>query len=211
MPSGSAPRRWAGIAWANEPSGRGWTPIFGGSSASATSATIVRSASWSRSSSGGIAASTSAPTGTEGGRSDRPWRRVYRRVACDPCPRKPRQSLDNLSLERDAVLLYDALAAIEKEPKRPPRSGGSRPTSGATPTSGRASSKSAARRCRPGRHAPAARRGDHPARPAVRDRAVSDLVTALEGDEEEIYESQSSPEVAAIAADEPSMPRSGSN
>jgi VIT1/CCC1 family predicted Fe2+/Mn2+ transporter len=33
-------------------------------------------------------------------------------------------------------------------------------------------------------------------------RAVSDLVTALEGDEEDIYERQSSPEVAAIAADE---------
>jgi len=33
-------------------------------------------------------------------------------------------------------------------------------------------------------------------------RAVSDLVTALEGDEEEIYGEQSSPEVEAIAADE---------
>ena len=33
-------------------------------------------------------------------------------------------------------------------------------------------------------------------------RAVSDLVTALEGDEEDMYESQSSPEVADIAADE---------
>ena len=27
-----APRRWAGIACTNDPSGRGWTPIFGGSS-----------------------------------------------------------------------------------------------------------------------------------------------------------------------------------
>jgi hypothetical protein len=33
-------------------------------------------------------------------------------------------------------------------------------------------------------------------------RAVSDLVTALEGDEEEAYGEQSSPEVEAIAADE---------
>jgi VIT1/CCC1 family predicted Fe2+/Mn2+ transporter len=33
-------------------------------------------------------------------------------------------------------------------------------------------------------------------------RAVTDLVTALEGDEEDIYEAQSSPEVEAIAADE---------
>ena len=32
--------------------------------------------------------------------------------------------------------------------------------------------------------------------------AVSDLVQALEGDEEEIYDAQSSPEVASIAADE---------
>ena len=42
------------------PRGRGWTPIFGGSSASATSAVIVRSASSSRSPTGGIAAVTSA-------------------------------------------------------------------------------------------------------------------------------------------------------
>src|SRR5439155_24558960 len=33
-------------------------------------------------------------------------------------------------------------------------------------------------------------------------RAVSDLVQALEGDEEELYDAQASPEVAAIAADE---------
>ena len=57
------------MAWANEPSGRGWTPIFGGSSASATRATIVRSASRSRSSSGGIAASTSAASASGAGAS----------------------------------------------------------------------------------------------------------------------------------------------
>ena len=33
-PSGRRRAGAAGIAWANEPSGRGWTPIFGGSSAS---------------------------------------------------------------------------------------------------------------------------------------------------------------------------------
>ena len=59
-PSASLPRRWAGMAWANEPSGRGWTAIFGGRSASATSATRVVRASASRSSIGGMAASTSA-------------------------------------------------------------------------------------------------------------------------------------------------------
>ena len=113
------------------------------------------------------------------------------------------QSLDNLRLERDAILLYDALAEIEKDPTR----------------------ASAFRRIAANerRHAdiwarkleergaavPAA-----PSRPRFRvavilflarlfgTRAVSDLVTALEGDEEDIYDSQSSPEVAAIAADE---------
>ena len=59
-PSPEAPRRNAGIAWANDPSTRGWTPILGGRSASATRAVIVRSASASRSSIGGIAARTSA-------------------------------------------------------------------------------------------------------------------------------------------------------
>ena len=58
-PSGSAPRRNAGMAWMNEPAGRGWIPILAGSSASATSAVSVRSASRSRSSSGGMAAMTS--------------------------------------------------------------------------------------------------------------------------------------------------------
>ena len=28
------------------------------------------------------------------------------------------QSLDNLKLERDAIVLYDALASIEKDPRR---------------------------------------------------------------------------------------------
>ena len=54
------PRRYAGIACANDPSCRGCTPIFAGSSASRPSATIVRSASSRRSSMGGIAARTSA-------------------------------------------------------------------------------------------------------------------------------------------------------
>ena len=59
-PSGEAPRRYAGIACANDPSGRGWSATFGGSSASSTSAIIVRSARRSRSSRGGIASATSA-------------------------------------------------------------------------------------------------------------------------------------------------------
>ena len=59
-PSVAAPRRWAGIACTNDPSGRGCTAIFGGSCASLTSAVSVRSANSRRSASGGIAAATSA-------------------------------------------------------------------------------------------------------------------------------------------------------
>jgi vacuolar iron transporter family protein len=121
-----------------------------------------------------------------------------------PDPLDPVQSLANLRLERDAVLLYDALAAIESDPHR----------------AGAFNRIAANER----RHAEvwAAKLGDAgvevppaPTRPRPRVRiiillarvfgtkAVSDLVTALEGDEEEIYDSQvASPEIAAIAADE---------
>src|SRR5262245_43100442 len=113
------------------------------------------------------------------------------------------QSLENLRLERDAILLYDALATIEKDPQR-----------------ASAFERIAANERR---HADIwARKLEErgadvpppPTRPRFRvavivllarvfgTRAVSDLVTALEGDEEDLYESQSSPEVAAIAADE---------
>jgi VIT1/CCC1 family predicted Fe2+/Mn2+ transporter len=119
-------------------------------------------------------------------------------------PPDPTQSLANLRLERDAVLLYDALASIEIDPLR----------------AGAFNRIAANER----RHAevwasklreagvdvpPAAARP----RPRVRviillarifgTKAVSDLVTALEGDEEEIYEGQTAtPEIEAIAADE---------
>jgi VIT1/CCC1 family predicted Fe2+/Mn2+ transporter len=118
-------------------------------------------------------------------------------------PPETAQSLDNLKLERDAILLYDALSAIEKNGDRA------------------AAFKRIAANER--RHADIWARNleqrgatvpPAPSRPRARvaiiillarifgTRAVSDLVTALEGDEEDIYESQSSPEVAAIAADE---------
>jgi VIT1/CCC1 family predicted Fe2+/Mn2+ transporter/rubrerythrin len=112
------------------------------------------------------------------------------------------QSLDNLKLERDAIVLYDALAGIEKDPRR----------------------ADAFRRIADNerRHADiwATKLGELgatvPAASAPRLRvrfiilaarllgtaAVADLVKALEGDEEELYDAQSSPEVAAIAADE---------
>jgi VIT1/CCC1 family predicted Fe2+/Mn2+ transporter len=118
-------------------------------------------------------------------------------------PPETAQSLDNLRLERDAILLYDALASIEKDAQR----------------------AAAFRRIAANerRHADVwARKLEErgadvpppPTRPRLRvaiivllarlfgTRAVSDLVTALEGDEEDIYQAQSSPEVAAIAADE---------
>ena len=112
------------------------------------------------------------------------------------------QSLANLKLERDAIALYDALADIEKDPRR-----------------------AAAFRTIAGnerRHAEvwASKLRDlgatvpEPTRPGARIRtillmarafgthAVRDLVLALEGDEEDLYTAQSSPEVEAIAADE---------
>ena len=113
------------------------------------------------------------------------------------------QSLANLRLERDAIILYDALARIEKDPQRAAAferiAGNERRHAAvwADKLRGR------------GIDVPPA-----PTRPRARvaailllarlfgTRAVSDLVTALEGDEEEIYEGQSSPEVEAIAADE---------
>ena len=113
------------------------------------------------------------------------------------------QSLENLKLERDAVLLYDALATIEKEPSRAA-------AFRRIAANERRHADIWARKLEErGANVPPA-----PSRPRLRvavilmlarlfgTRAVSDLVTALEGDEEDIYESQSSPEVADIAADE---------
>ena len=112
------------------------------------------------------------------------------------------QSLENLKLERDAIQLYDALASIERDPRRAEAfrtiAGNER------------------------RHAEiwATRLGDlgvavhPPGSPRFRIRvivaiarvfgthAVRDLVLALEGDEEDVYNAQAAPEVEAIAADE---------
>jgi vacuolar iron transporter family protein len=116
----------------------------------------------------------------------------------------PVQSLANLRLERDAVLLYEALAAIEIDPQR----------AGAfnrIATNERRHAEVWASKLRDaGVEVPPA-----PSRPRPRVRiivllarifgtkAVSDLVTALEGDEEEIYGGQTAtPEIEAIAADE---------
>ena len=113
------------------------------------------------------------------------------------------QSLENLKLEQDAVVLYDALAAIEKDPRRA------------------AAFRQIAHNER--RHADIwADRLEAlgatvppPGMPRARirlivilarmfgTRAVSDLVKALEGDEEATYADQDqAPEIEAIAADE---------
>jgi VIT1/CCC1 family predicted Fe2+/Mn2+ transporter/rubrerythrin len=113
------------------------------------------------------------------------------------------QSLDNLKLERDAIVLYDALSAIEKDPRRAAAferiAGNER----------RHADIWASKLRDLGADVPA------PDGPRMRVRfiilaarvlgtsAVADLVKALEGDEENAYEAQAaSPEVAAIAADE---------
>jgi vacuolar iron transporter family protein len=117
-------------------------------------------------------------------------------------PIDPAQSLENLKLERDAIVLYDALARIEKDERR---ATAFRTIAG----NERRHAEIWARKLRElGVDVPP------PGPPRIRirfiialarlfgTRAVSDLVQALEGDEEEIYDAQSSPEVAAIAADE---------
>jgi VIT1/CCC1 family predicted Fe2+/Mn2+ transporter len=111
-------------------------------------------------------------------------------------------SLANLRLERDAVVLYDRLAEIEQDPDR---AAAFRRIAG---NERRHAEIWANRLEQAGATVPVA------SAPRVRVRAiiwlarvfgtnaVSDLVQALEGDEEEAYASQLTPETAAIAADE---------
>ena len=112
------------------------------------------------------------------------------------------QSLDNLKLERDAIVLYDALAGIEKDPRRADAfrriAGNERRHADIWATKlrdlGATVPSATAPRLRVRLIILAAR--------LLGTAAVADLVKALEGDEEELYDAQSSPEVAAIAADE---------
>ena len=112
------------------------------------------------------------------------------------------RSLENLKLERDAIVLYESLAGIEKDERRATafRTIAANERRHAEIWAGKLREQ--------GVHVPP------PGAPRARIRfivglarlfgthAVSDLVQALEGDEEDIYEGQASPEVAAIAADE---------
>jgi VIT1/CCC1 family predicted Fe2+/Mn2+ transporter len=112
-------------------------------------------------------------------------------------------SLENLRLERDAIVLYETLAGLERDPVRADAFGR------IAANERRHAGVWAAKLAELGAAVPPAR----PPRARVRfiiliarlfgTRSVADLVKALEGDEEAIYESQGAgPEVAAIAADE---------
>jgi VIT1/CCC1 family predicted Fe2+/Mn2+ transporter/rubrerythrin len=112
------------------------------------------------------------------------------------------QSLENLKLERDATALYDALAGLEKDDRR------AAAFRTIASNERRHADIWASKLREQGLEVPP------PGAPRLRVRfimavarlfgthAVSDLVQALEGDEEEAYDAQSSPEVASIAADE---------
>jgi VIT1/CCC1 family predicted Fe2+/Mn2+ transporter len=112
------------------------------------------------------------------------------------------QSIENLNLERDAINLYDALAGIEKDPRR---AEAFRTIAG---NERRHADVWAGKLRELGAVVPP------PKGPRLRIRtivlvarlfgthAVRDMVQALEGDEEQTYTAQASPEVAAIAADE---------
>jgi VIT1/CCC1 family predicted Fe2+/Mn2+ transporter/rubrerythrin len=112
------------------------------------------------------------------------------------------QSLGNLKLERDAIVLYDQLASIERDPRRADAfrriAGNERRHADIWASKlrelGADVPPQAGPRMRVRFIMLAARLfGTH---------AVTELVQALEGDEEEAYDAQSSPEVAGIAADE---------
>ena len=113
-----------------------------------------------------------------------------------------KRSLANLKLERDAIVLYDNLARIEGDPRR------AQTFERIAANERRHADIWAARLAELGETVPAA---DAP-RMRVRviimlarilgTARVADLVRALEGDEEEAYAGQLTPETAAIAADE---------
>ena len=202
-----APGMNAGIAWANDPSGLGWTPILGGSSAVArepaqgllreAEARLQRRASRrSRRRPRGSAAAAgrscreSRPAGLRG---------TFARLSAWTSRRASRTS--SSSRTRSSCTTASRRSRRTRDGRRP--SATSRPTSGVTRTSGRPACATWAPPCPP------------PGRPRARvrliiltarvfgTRAVSDLVKALEGDEEALYDAQGdSPDIEAIAADE---------
>jgi VIT1/CCC1 family predicted Fe2+/Mn2+ transporter len=112
------------------------------------------------------------------------------------------QSLENLKLERDAIVLYDALARIEKDERR---ATAFRTIAG---NERRHAEVWASKLRELGASVPPVGGPRLRVRTIIvlarifGTRSVSDLVQALEGDEELAYAGQPSPEVEAIAADE---------
>ncbi len=112
-------------------------------------------------------------------------------------------SLDNLKLERDAIVLYDSLAAIERDPVR------AAAFERIASNERRHADIWASKLAELGATIPPTGRPRMRVRFIVLiarlfgTRSVAELVKALEGDEEAAYDAQgSSPEVASIAADE---------
>jgi VIT1/CCC1 family predicted Fe2+/Mn2+ transporter len=112
------------------------------------------------------------------------------------------RSLANLRLERDAIVLYDRLAGLEKDPRR-------QAAFRQICSNERRHAEIWASRLRDaGADVPPAERPRLRIRLIIGlakvfgTRAVSDLVRSLEGDEEELYEAQGDPDVAGIMADE---------
>jgi VIT1/CCC1 family predicted Fe2+/Mn2+ transporter len=113
------------------------------------------------------------------------------------------QSLDNLKLERDAIVLYDALAGMEKDPRR------AAALQRIASDERRHAELWAARLRELGGTLPAEERPRLRIRLVILiarlfgTRAVADLVKALEGDDVALYESAgASADIAAMAADE---------
>jgi VIT1/CCC1 family predicted Fe2+/Mn2+ transporter len=112
------------------------------------------------------------------------------------------RSVENLKLERDAIALYEALAGIEKDERRAAAfrtiASNERRHAGIWASKleeqGVAIPPASSPRLRVRFIIAVAR--------LFGTNAVSDLVQSLEGDEQELYDAQSSPEVASIAADE---------
>jgi VIT1/CCC1 family predicted Fe2+/Mn2+ transporter len=113
------------------------------------------------------------------------------------------QSLENLKLERDAISLYDELAKIEKDPRRAEafRTIASNERRHADVWAGKLRDLGATVP-EPDPHPRMRVRTIVLMARAFGTHAVRDMVQALEGDEEDLYTAQASPEVEAIAADE---------
>ena len=144
------------------------------------------------------------PAGPE--RQRRPRSATIRAMA----PIDVAQSLENLKLERDAIALYDALARIEKDPRRAEAfrtiAGNERRHAEVWATKLRALGatvpEAAGPRLRIRTIVLIARLfGTH---------AVRDLVQALEGDEEDLYTAQCRPRSRRSPPTSASTPRSGS-